>query len=261
MVNNSAKTDVQLQFGNNAANYVTSTVHAKGEDLAKLVKLLHWNGEETVLDIATGGGHVANALAPLSKKITAIDLTKEILAASKKFIESNGHSNVEFLEADAENLPFPAETFDIAVCRIAAHHFADIESFVREAFRALKKGGIFLFIDNTAPEDDEFDEFYNRIEKKRDYSHQRAWKKSEWVRLIEQQGFELEEMHCLKKSFSFDNWCNTMALPEAEKQQLAKEMLQAPAHYQQKFKITQKAGKVNSFQGESVLIKAAKPIQ
>jgi ubiquinone/menaquinone biosynthesis C-methylase UbiE len=74
------KEKVLQQFGRNAANYVTSTSHAKGDDLRQLVEIIAGrNRGGAVLDVATGGGHVANALAPLFKQVIALDLTPEML--------------------------------------------------------------------------------------------------------------------------------------------------------------------------------------
>jgi ubiquinone/menaquinone biosynthesis C-methylase UbiE len=117
------KENVKSQFGKNAKNYVTSKWHSKGKDLAKLIDIAELKGGEYGLDIAIGGGHTANAIAPMVKKVVALDLTDEILNVARKFIEENGFNNVDFIQGDAEQLPFPDETFDIITCRIAAHHF------------------------------------------------------------------------------------------------------------------------------------------
>src|SRR5690606_28333148 len=85
-----------------------------------------------VLDIATGGGHIANALAPLAGRVTACDLTEDMLQAASAFIAAGGHTNVDFAVADAEALPFADASYELAACRIAAHHFPDIPAFVRE---------------------------------------------------------------------------------------------------------------------------------
>jgi ubiquinone/menaquinone biosynthesis C-methylase UbiE len=73
------KKDVKQQFGKNADSYVSSPIHKDGNDLQMLVGMATITGAETLLDIATGGGHTANAFAPLVKKVTAIDLTPEML--------------------------------------------------------------------------------------------------------------------------------------------------------------------------------------
>ncbi|RFB18050.1 class I SAM-dependent methyltransferase [Bacillus sp. HNG] len=252
------KSDVKKQFGRSAASYVTSEGHRKGGDLQTLVSMADAKGTELALDIATGGGHTANALAPLVGQVTAFDLTPEMLAAAEKFIKGNGHLNVEFVEGDAENLPFSDETFDIVSCRIAPHHFPNITSFVSEVSRVLKPGGQFLLDDNVAPENDEFDEFYNTVEKKRDYSHFRAWKKSEWLQMLENEGFEIQELYRFEKTFEFESWCNRMHLSDLEKTELTDYMLHASSKIKQKFRIQIENNKIISFQGEAVVLKGTK---
>ncbi|ARK30202.1 class I SAM-dependent methyltransferase [Halalkalibacter krulwichiae] len=258
MTEQNEKSNVQKQFGQNAENYVTSQTHAKGVDLKKLVGIQSFLGDEFVLDIATGGGHVANAVASRVKKVVAFDLTDEILEAARGFIEMNGHRNVEFVKGDAEQLPFSDEEFDVITCRIAAHHFPNPKAFVQEVFRTLKKGGTFLFIDNVAPELDSFDQFYNKVEKDRDYSHQRAWKKTEWIEMLEKADFDVEEMYTFKKTFIYENWTNMMKLSKENKEKLSTFMLDAPDNHHKKFNIKIEDSKIVSFQGESILIKARK---
>ncbi|MBO0962028.1 methyltransferase domain-containing protein [Neobacillus sp. MM2021_6] len=252
------KKDVQKQFGKSADSYVTSTIHKDGKDLGKLLEMASINGEEKLLDIATGGGHTANAFAPYVKKVTAVDLTPEILAVAEKFIKGNGHQNVEFVHGDAENLPFSNEAFDMVTCRIAPHHFPNVERFIEEVHRVLKPDGQFLLDDNVVPEEDHFDQFYNTIEKWRDYSHFRAWKKSEWLRMLELAGFEIFEWHRFEKTFRFDPWGNRMNLSQDEKEKLAEYMKGASEKIKNKFRVVFEADQVNSFQGEAVVLKAIK---
>ena len=253
------KTDVQSQFGKSAASYVTSEIHAKGKDLAKLMEIANLSGKEQVLDVATGGGHVANALAPLTAKVVAFDLTNEILQEAKGFIDKNGHSNVAFVQGDAEQMVLPAHQFDVVTCRIAAHHFPHPERFVSEVFRVLKPNGAFLLIDNVAPEREDFDLFYNKVEKERDHSHHRAWKKTEWFTMLEVAEFEIDETYRFPKTFNYEDWCNRMHLSEEKKVALSAYMLEQTTDFQEKFRIKSENGKVVSFNGESILIKAIKP--
>ncbi|MEF3304374.1 class I SAM-dependent methyltransferase [Paenibacillus sp. GYB003] len=259
--NDSIKEQVRRQFSRQAQHYVTSPLHAKGDDLALLVSASEAGGDMEVLDVATGGGHVANALAPLVRRVVAFDLTGEILEAAAGFIRGNGHSNVEFVQGDAERLPFADGVFDRVACRIAAHHFPDVGAFVSESFRVVKPGGQLLLIDNTAPERDDFDSFYNEVEKQRDPSHVRAWKKSEWVRMLESAGFRVESMVRFPKTFRFRDWCTRAGLPEAEAARLAGKLANASPELRRFFAIrTDDAGDVTSFAGESAFFRAARPV-
>jgi ubiquinone/menaquinone biosynthesis C-methylase UbiE len=252
------KKDVQHQFGKSAASYVSSAIHKDGSDLQKLLDMAEITGEEALLDVATGGGHTANAFAGRVKKVTAVDITPEMLEAAENFIKGNGYSNVEFKIGDAENLPFSDGLFDIVTCRIAPHHFPDVKKFIEEVHRVLKPNGQFLLDDNVVPEEDEFDLFYNTIEKKRDYSHFRAWKKSEWLRMLELAGFEIYEWHRFVKTFRYLPWCNRMNLAESENENLSQYILNAPQKVKEKFKVSIVDDQVISFQGEAIILKAVK---
>ncbi|MEH7482355.1 methyltransferase domain-containing protein, partial [Neobacillus drentensis] len=250
------KKDVQQQFGKSADSYVSSAIHKDGKDLQKLLEMAMTTGEEELLDVATGGGHTANAFASCVRKVTAVDLTPEMLAAAQKYIIGNGHQNVEFIIGDAEVLPFSEGVFDIVTCRIAPHHFPNVNKFVDEVHRVLKPSGQFLLDDNVVPEEEDYDLFYNTIEKWRDYSHFRAWKKSEWLRMLEISGFEIFEWHRFEKTFHYEPWCNRMNLPEDEKDKLTQFILSASPRVKEKFKIIIKDNQIISFVGEAVILRA-----
>ncbi|HEY2422240.1 MAG TPA: class I SAM-dependent methyltransferase [Neobacillus sp.] len=252
------KNDVQQQFGKSANSYITSSLHKDGKDLERLVQMGMPSGEEVLLDVATGGGHTANAFAPFVKKVIALDLTSEMLQAAEKFIGGNGHQNVEFIQGDAENLPFSNEAFDLVTCRIAPHHFPNVNKFIEEAYRVLKSNGQLLLDDNVVPEEDEFDLFYNKIEKWRDYSHFRAWKKTEWLRMLELAGFEIVEWHRFEKTFHFNSWCARMHLPQSEKDKLSQFILNSSQKIKDKFRVVIENKQLLSFQGEAIVLKAIK---
>ncbi len=252
------KIAITEQFSRSANSYVTSTIHAKGKDLKKLVEISEVKSTDYILDVATGGGHVANALASLAASVVAFDLTEEMLKVARTFITGNGNENVEFRQGDAESMPFRDEQFEIVTCRIAPHHFPNIVQFISEAFRVLKKGGKLLLVDNVVPEDDACDHFYNEVEKRRDRSHFRAWKKSEWLQMLEQQGFEVEEWYRFEKTFQFDDWCKRMNVTDDERIDLSLYMINTSERIKHKFNIQLEDSLITSFQGESILLKATK---
>jgi ubiquinone/menaquinone biosynthesis C-methylase UbiE len=252
------KDQVKQQFAKNAEKYVTSSRHAAGEDLALLIAASGANPNITVLDIATGGGHVANALAPLVKRVTAYDLTEEMLKAAEGFIHGNGYSNVDFVRGDAEAIPFEDGSFDLVTCRIAAHHFPNVPAFLSEAYRVVKPGGKLQLIDNVVPEDQELGRFYNEVEKLRDPGHVRALPKSEWLRLLESTGFRVEAMICFVKPFEFSGWCERMSLTSEEKNQVRDRFLQASDSTRSFFQVSVEAGEVTGFTGEAAYFQAVK---
>lgn len=246
------------QFGQNAAKYVTSHIHAKGTDLHSLVEFVRGKKNNRLLDIATGGGHVANTLAPLFQDVVAFDLTENMLKKAEQFIRSNGHVNVSFVEGNAERLPFPNESFDTITCRIAAHHFTNVKEFIAEVHRTLESDGFFFLIDNVAPEVEEYDVFYNFVEKKRDPSHYRAYKKTEWISLLERNGLQVQSYITFDKEFNFDWWCDMMNVPKTERDELTTYMINAPKEMQEWFHVTIENNEVKSFYTEMALFVARK---
>ena len=244
---------VKKQFGSNAEKYVKSQIHAKGNDLQLLVQQVQNNKNARLLDIATGGGHVANTLAPFFNSVVALDLTEEMLGKAKEFIVANGHDNVSFAIGNAEHLPFSNESFDTIVCRIAAHHFSNVNQFILEVHRTLEEKGLFILIDNVAPEHTEYDTFYNFVEKKRDPSHNRALKKSEWISLFEKSGLQLQSCHTFEKQFDFTWWCDMMDVSTQTRAKLTECMIKTSEEMKGFFEIDIKNNKVVSFYTEMAL--------
>lgn len=229
---------VKQQFGASAQNFVESPEHRHGSDLQRLVAYAELRGDERVLDVATGGGHTALAFSRHVREVVATDLTARMLEAATAFLAASGATNVHTELADAEALPFPDASFDVVTARIAPHHFADPQRFVREAARVLRPGGRFLLDDNIAPEDDELDAFMNRFEKWRDPSHVRAWRLSEWRTFVESAGLRVTHVEPLaRKRYGFEDWTARMYMPTAERDALAAWLLNAPRHVAEYFEI------------------------
>jgi len=68
-------------------------------------------GNESVLDIATGPGYIAEAFARAAREVVGVDLTAAMLAIGEERTKQNGLSNVSFEMGDAQNLPFEREKF------------------------------------------------------------------------------------------------------------------------------------------------------
>ncbi|CAN7745991.1 class I SAM-dependent methyltransferase [Paenibacillus sp. LjRoot56] len=252
------KDHVKAQFGANASKYVVSPRHASGQDLKTLVEWAQPENAAQALDIATGGGHCALALASFVGEVTTLDITTEMLQEAEAFLTKKGCPNIRYVVGDAENLPFAKEQFDMVSCRIAAHHFPDPDRFVEEAWRVLKYGGSFILMDNISPEADRIDTLYNDIEQRRDPSHFRAWKKTEWIRRIELNGFRVEQLMQTGKPFEFATWCARMNVPEQVQQELETDMLNWPEADRKQLKVHSENGKLLSFEGSYMMLKARK---
>lgn len=233
------KDQVRQQFGANASAYVNSAVHAKGSDLARLAELAGLTGQELVLDVATAVGHTALALAKGARQVIGVDLTEKMLAEARKQAELKGVTNVAFAAGDAEALFFPDGHFDLVTCRIAAHHFPNVQAFCREAARVLKPGGLLLVVDNIAPEDAELDAFINAVEKLRDPSHFRAYRLSEWQAFLAQAGLPSTVDRQFPTSMDREDWLRRMSVPADVAADIRRRMAEAAPAVKECFGITQ----------------------
>lgn len=212
---------VQKQFGAAAADYAASAVHASGPSLARLVVLVSPQRDWRALDVATGAGHAALALALHVGRVIASDITEEMLAEAAKLAAARGLANVETAHAEAGALPFAVESFDLVTCRLAAHHFPDPAAFVGEAWRVLTPGGTLALVDNIGPdaaflpnaravELRDASIVYNAFEKLRDPSHARCLTLAEWRELLEDTGFVDLREECLDQDIAFEPWTKRM---------------------------------------------------
>lgn len=225
--------------------YVNSITHSNPAALQKILDWLKPSKQQTVLDIATGGGQVAKTLAPSSKQVIATDLTPSMLANVRNSINEN--DNILFIIADAEELPFLDNSMDIVTCRIAAHHFPHPEKFIQEAYRVLKPGGKCLFVDNIASENEGEDQFLNQLEAMRDPSHARAKKISEWEALFSTCQFTMLQDDIRIKELPFQDWLHRTVDTEEVKQQVIHFVQTADEKLQKYIRLKKKEDTIHSF--------------
>jgi SAM-dependent methyltransferase len=95
-----------------------------------------------LLEIAAGSGFSASLLNK-NNSYSGIDISSGLLKlAEKRFIE-NGFEDFEFFVADASDLPFSDEYFDIVICDLSLNFLGDIETFIKELKRVMKKDSRF----------------------------------------------------------------------------------------------------------------------
>ena len=201
-----AKSHSRERYSRLAQGYVDSTSHAEGADLDRLLELARPEDDWEVLDVATGGGHTALKLAPHVARVVASDLTATMLEKAEAHIADQGVDNIDFRQADAEELPFDDDTFDLVTCRIAPHHFPTPQQFVREAARVLVDGGRLVVQDHVLPDDETAARAIDDFERRRDPSHVRAFSEAEWIDIFESAGLEVEDVDRVIKRHDFHAW-------------------------------------------------------
>ena len=219
----------QARYTRFADGYITSETHAKGSDLDRLIDIAKPERRWNALDVATGGGHTALKFAPFVAHVIASDLTLRMLESARRHIvDDKGVANVSFQEADAEDLPFEANSFDLVTCRIAPHHFPDAQRFLRECARVLRPGAILILQDQLLPDDAAAAQFVDAFERLRDPSHNRAFNEAEWTAMCAAAGLAVEHSEHYIKRHQLLPWARRQGNDEVTIGQLVQMMREAP---------------------------------
>jgi ubiquinone/menaquinone biosynthesis C-methylase UbiE len=142
--------DATLRFNDSAAEqllsvYVTPDMLAQRETVIELLQL---TPGENVLDIGSGPGFLASAMAELvgrAGEVCGVDISQELLALA---VERYRHqSQLNFLHADASKLPFPDACFDVVVVTQVLEYLQDVRPALLQMQRVLRPGGRVLILD------------------------------------------------------------------------------------------------------------------
>ena len=167
-----------------ADDYRNSPTHAEGPDLDLVVEWCEPAVGVTALDVATGGGHVARRLRERGATVVTADPAPGMRADTTAF---------------AEDLPFADGSFDVVACRIAAHHFADVNAAIREMARVA--GDKVVIEDNVF-----FDESSEEAERLRDPSHVRCYSEAEWEVMLEAAGVRVDAIERFDRRVPLQPW-------------------------------------------------------
>ena len=126
--------------------------YADAEGLAWMLKDLPVSRDAECLDIATGTGEFARALAPHVATVIGLDATDAMMEQGRKFIAQAGIDNVSFRKGVVQELPFESQSFDCVSSRYAFHHFSDPKPVIAEMARVCKPGGYVIVVDIVVPE-------------------------------------------------------------------------------------------------------------
>jgi SAM-dependent methyltransferase len=193
------------QFDASAGRYANSSVHRFGPSLPVVLKLADPDKTDAVLDIATGTGNTALAFAPLVSKVTGIDMSPNMLEQAKTRAITEKILNAEFLEGDAQNLPFPNASFTVVTSRHAPHHFHDVPKFLSEVRRVLKPRGRFVLSDQIVIDAIDQD-WVNAFQRTRDPSHFMQRLVTQWQDLMHDVGLIWIKDQLVPYKLEFDWW-------------------------------------------------------
>jgi len=144
-------------------------------------------GDERALDVGTGAGALALALAPLVREVVGLDRVPELLELARE----RAPANATFVEGDAAHLPFEDFSFDLAGTLRTLHHVPRPEVVLAELVRVTRRGGRILVVDQIAPVDPLAAMAVDRFERARDPGHTRPLPDIDLRQLFEANGLVL----------------------------------------------------------------------
>ncbi|AML59833.1 SAM-dependent methyltransferase YafE [Serratia rubidaea] len=214
MSNNNHHDVVDRQFGAQANAYLTSAVHAQGNDLQRLGQLLAAYPQARVLDLGCGAGHASFTAAAQVAQVVAYDLSAQMLAVVAQAAHARGLDNIQTQQGMAETLPFADGEFDLVISRYSAHHWHDVGLALREVKRVLKPGGRAIMMDVVSPGHPLLDIYLQTVEALRDTSHVRNYAPGEWTGMLTAAGLLVEEVTADRLPLEFGSWVARMRTPE-----------------------------------------------
>jgi SAM-dependent methyltransferase len=167
------------QFTRQATVFNTAAPIANADALKVIVDAAAPGPDDTVFDVACGGGLVARAFAPYVRHATGIDVTPAMLDTARQAAVEQGLTNTSWEQGDVTTLPYADGSFTIVATRFSFHHFVDASAVLKEMVRVCAPGGRIVVADSCPSEDPAKAAAFNRLELLRDPSHTRALPLSE----------------------------------------------------------------------------------
>jgi ubiquinone/menaquinone biosynthesis C-methylase UbiE len=197
---------VREQFTRTAQIFGDYAVASRVNEAERLARMVNAGPRDRAVDLACGPGTLALRFARHVRWICGLDLTPAILVRARRSAAAEGLANLEFAIGDAQALPFPDDSLDIAVSSYSFHHFPDPVHAIGETARVVRRGGRVGILDILLPNDPEVSALNNRIEILRDASHTRTLGREEFESAFARHGLRVLETAVEENTRPFDHW-------------------------------------------------------
>jgi ubiquinone/menaquinone biosynthesis C-methylase UbiE len=217
---------IRRAFGKQASAFEDQKLSLKSEKYIQwILDSLPLSPDLSVIDVACGTGIMARAIAPYVSSVVGIDITREMLHAARQQAEEKNLNNIEFIECDARNICFEAQSFDLAISRFSIHHFANPLLELREMHRVIKKSGHLAIVDLMAPSEKSEAEKYNQFERARDPSHAAAYSFNELQNLVRKTGLHVIHTDVQEVEVNVNNWLSLSETPQETRKHIREALL------------------------------------
>ncbi len=215
---------IQKSFTFQSKNFETKEMNfSKEEYLNYVVSCIKPSSSDSVLEAAAGTCACGRYLTQFVKSVTCLDITAAMLEVGKNEALKSGINNINFVNGNIEDMPFPDNSFDIVISRLAFHHFTDINMPFKEMVRVLKPNGKLVLIDMEAAEES-LRNIEDEIETLRDPSHVKNLSKSEILRLFYENEIEIVKCESTKIPVSLYEWMKLTGTPAKIQNEIKKKI-------------------------------------
>ena len=130
----------QATWTRSAPIYAEHTAKLTSHAVRHLLDAAHLTSDSRALEVGCGPGHITAMMAATGATVTDVDLVPAMIETARRL-----HPGIEFVEANAEQLPFEDDAFDVVLVNFSIHHFARPDVVCTEIRRVLTPGGRFVF--------------------------------------------------------------------------------------------------------------------
>ena len=197
---------IKAQFNRQSRRFSEWPVTRNQEYMQRYFDFIGISGDDVVLDVACGTGDFSVFTAKRVKRVHGIDISKGMINIALKQAKANSLSNIHFVCHDVEHLPCESNSFTVVVCKSAFHHMKNHGNVFREMIRCCRKGGLLSIQDIVSYDNRKINDFFERIEKQIDVSHNASLSKDMYFRMYNQNNIEIIQSFDVDVELNFSEY-------------------------------------------------------